>query len=289
MGTGKVRNCAAHPAWCDFISQCLRVRYSPRNMQAFALNLAPKPALQPALHFDNVSKRYGPGPLILDRVSFAVEPGAFFGLAGINGAGKTSLIKCLLDLADFSSGNISIFGAPSRDFASRRRLSFLPERFMPPHYLTGRDFLRMMAALQRHAHDEATARAMCEKLDLPLDALTLPVRAFSKGMTQKLGLAATFLAQADLLVLDEPMSGLDPKARALVKDQLLSLRSAGRTLFFTSHQLADVEELCDRVAILHQGQVAFGGTPQELLGSTGAPNLERAFLRVIDADASLTA
>ena len=84
-------------------------------MQAFALNLAPKPALQPALHFDNVSKRYGPGPLILDRVSFAVEPGAFFGLAGINGAGKTSLIKCLLDLADFSSGNISIFGAPSRD------------------------------------------------------------------------------------------------------------------------------------------------------------------------------
>ena len=146
-----------------------RLRYSPRNMQA------------PALHFDNVSKRYGQGPVILDGVSFAVEPGTFFGLAGVNGAGKTSLIKCLLDLADFAAGRISIFGASSRHFESRRRLSFLPERLMPPHYLTGRDFLRMMAALQRHRHDEATARGMCEKLDLPVDALNLPVRAFSKG------------------------------------------------------------------------------------------------------------
>lgn len=245
--------------------------------------------LQSALHFDNVSKRYGQGPVILDRVSFEVAPGTFFGLAGINGAGKTSLIKCLLDLADFTTGQITIFGGSSRQFEARRRLSFLPERFMPPHYLTGRDFLRMMAALQRHDYDQAAARGMCEKLDLPVDALSLPVRAFSKGMTQKLGLAATFLAQSDLLILDEPMSGLDPKARALVKHQLLCLRSAGRTLFFTSHQLADIEELCDRVAILHQGRLAFGGTPQQLLDNTRAPNLERAFLRVIDADTNSAA
>ena len=256
-------------------------------MQAFALNLAPKPALQPALHFDNVSKRYGPGPLILDRVSFAVEPGAFFGLAGINGAGKTSLIKCLLDLADFSSGNISIFGAPSRDFASRRRLSFLPERFMPPHYLTGRDFLRMMAALHRQEHDDAAALTMCAKLDLSPEAMHRPVRAFSKGMTQKLGLAAVFLSGSELLVLDEPMSGLDPKARALVKDQLFAQRDAGRTLFFTSHQLADVEEICDRIAILHGGRLAFTGAPKELLASTRAVSLERAFLHVIGAEAEV--
>ncbi len=243
----------------------------------------------PALHFDNLSKRYGQGPVILDAVSFDVAPGAFFGLAGINGAGKTSLIKCLLDLADFSSGQIAIFGASSRRFEARRRLSFLPERFMPPYYLTGRDFLRMMAQLQRQTYDEAAACGMCGKLDLPLNALNQPVRAFSKGMTQKLGLAATFLARADLLVLDEPMSGLDPKARALVKDQLLSLRSAGRTLFFTSHQLADVEELCDRVAILHQGHLAFTGSPQEMIDSTGAPNLERAFLHIIHAGATAAA
>lgn len=243
----------------------------------------------PALHFDNLSKRYGQGPVILDAVSFDVAPGAFFGLAGVNGAGKTSLIKCLLDLADFSSGQIAIFGASSRRFEARRRLSFLPERFMPPHYLTGRDFLRMMAQLQRHAYDETAACGMCGKLDLPVAALDQPVRVFSKGMTQKLGLAATFLACADLLVLDEPMSGLDPKARALVKDQLLSLRSAGRTLFFTSHQLADIEELCDCVAILHQGHLAFTGTPQKMIASTGAPNLERAFLRIINAGATAAA
>lgn len=227
--------------------------------------------------------------MILDNVSFEVKQGEFFGLAGVNGAGKTSLIKCMLDLADFSSGVISIFGTSSRRFEARRRLAFLPERFMPPHYLTGRDFLRMMAQLHRHRHDETAALTMCARLDLTADAMTRPVRAFSKGMTQKLGLTAAFLADCDILVLDEPMSGLDPKARALVKDQLFALRDAGRTLFFTSHQLADVEEICDRIAVLHAGGLAFTGTPQELLSSTGASSLERAFLHVIEADAKIAA
>ena len=239
----------------------------------------------PALAFDRVSKRYGRGALILDAVSFEVRPGEFFGLAGVNGAGKTSLIKCMLDLADFSSGQISIFGLASARFEARRRLAFLPERFIPPHYLTGRDFLRMMAALHRHIHDDNAALAMCAKLDLSADAMHRPVRAFSKGMTQKLGLAAAFLARCDLLVLDEPMSGLDPKARALVKDQLFALRDAGHTLFFTSHQLADVEEICDRIAILHGGHISFIGPPQDLLAGTRAASLERAFLQVIGADA----
>ncbi len=239
-----------------------------------------------ALHFDHVSKRYGHGPVILDRVSFDVQPGEFFGLAGVNGAGKTSLIKCMLDLADFPSGRISIFGTSSRHFEARRRLAFLPERFMPPHYLTGRDFLRMNAELHRHPHDESAALDMCARLDLTSEAMNRPVRAFSKGMTQKLGLAAAFLAGTELLVLDEPMSGLDPKARALVKDQLFALRAAGRTLFFTSHQLADVEEICDRIAVLHGGHVVFSGAPKDLIHSTGASSLERAFLHAIGSDAS---
>lgn len=237
-----------------------------------------------ALLFDNVSKRYGPGPAILDEVSFEVRPGEFFGLAGVNGAGKTSLIKCMLDLADFPSGRISIFGTCSRFYEARRNLAFLPERFMPPHYLTGRDFFRMMAQLHRNTFNEAAALEMCVRLDLTVEAMNRPVRAFSKGMTQKLGLAAAFLADSDLLVLDEPMSGLDPKARALVKDQLFSLRKSGRTLFFTSHQLADVEEICDRIAVLHGGKIVFAGAPAELVDRTAAASLERAFLQVIDAD-----
>lgn len=221
--------------------------------------------------------------MILDRVSFDVKPGEFFGLAGVNGAGKTSLIKCMLDLADFPFGQISIFGTSSRRFEARRRLAFLPERFMPPHYLTGRDFLRMTAELHQRAYDETASLGMCERLDLTHDAMNRPVRAFSKGMTQKLGLAAAFLAGSELLVLDEPMSGLDPKARALVKDQLFALRDAGRTLFFTSHQLADVEEICDRIAVLHEGRVAFAGAPKALLDSTGVATLERAFLHAIES------
>lgn len=259
----------------DSSRRCAVLRYSPRSMNV------------PALAFDRVSKRYGRGALILDTVSFEVRPGEFFGLAGVNGAGKTSLIKCMLDLADFSSGQIAIFGVSSARFESRRRLAFLPERFMPPHYLTGRDFLRMMASLHRQEHDDAAALAMCAKLDLSLEAMHRPVRAFSKGMTQKLGLAAVFLSGCELLVLDEPMSGLDPKARALVKDQLFAQRDAGRTLFFTSHQLADVEEICDRIAILHGGNLAFTGAPQDLLASTGAASLERAFLHVIGPEADV--
>ncbi len=235
----------------------------------------------PALEFENVSKRYGTGPVVLREVSLQIAPGEFFGLAGVNGAGKTSLIKCMLDLADFSSGAISIFGASSRQFSARARLAYLPERFLPPHYLTGADFLKMMATLHGHPYDEQRVATVFDQLDLDAAALERPVRNYSKGMTQKLGLAATFLARRSLLILDEPMSGLDPKARALVKDRLFELKREGCTLFFTSHALADIDEICDQVAILHGGHIAYHGTPSGLLENTGATTLERAFLRTI--------
>ena len=145
----------------------------------------------------------------------------------------------------------------------------------------------MMASLHGHAHDEAEALAMFDQLDLEASALSRPVRAFSKGMTQKLGLAAAFLARRELMILDEPMSGLDPKARARVKDRLFALRDNGGTLFFTSHALADVEEICDRIAILHEGHIAFLGAPHDLISDTGAPTLERAFLRVIESSRTI--
>jgi ABC-2 type transport system ATP-binding protein len=249
----------------------------------------PASAPAAALQFDALTKRYGGGPLVLDQISFAVQPGEFFGLAGVNGAGKTSLIKCLLDLADFASGQISIFGESSARFESRRRLAYLPERFIPPHYLTGRGFLKMMASLHGHNHDEGQAQAIFEQLDLESSALTRPVRVFSKGMTQKLGLAAAFLARRELMILDEPMSGLDPKARARVKDRLFALRDGGGTLFFTSHALADVEEICDRIAILHEGRIAFLGAPRDLIRDTRAATLERAFLHVIERSGTIAA
>ncbi len=151
---------------------------------------------------------------------------------------------------------------------SRSRLAFLPERFNPPFYLTGKDFLRYMLQLQEVVYRDVDAERMFLALDLDLSALAKPVRAFSKGMTQKLGLAACLLSGKDLYILDEPTSGLDPKARALLKEQLRATRNEGKTIFFTSHALADVDELCDQMAVIHRGELRFAGTPDELRNCT---------------------
>jgi len=157
----------------------------------------------------------------------------------------------------------------------------LPERFVPPYYLTGEDFLRFMTGMYGRRLQTSTAAEMFEALDLPREALRKPVRAFSKGMTQKLGLAASLLSGRELLVLDEPTSGLDPGARALLKAQLKRLHEDGTTLFLTSHSLADIEELCDRMAVLHQGRLRYAGTPGGLKERHAAPDLEQAYLACV--------
>ena len=235
-----------------------------------------------ALQFTEVEKAYA-GVAALSGISLEVKRGEFFGLVGVNGAGKTTLIKCLLDFCDADGGAIEIFSVPHRATAARARLAFLPERFNPPFFLTGRDFLRYLLTLHRTPYDEARATRMFEALDLEPSALDRPARDYSKGMTQKLGLAACLLSGKELYVLDEPAGGLDPKARALLKNQLKALREAGHTVFFTSHALADVAALCDRMAVLHGGRLRFAGTPRELVGQYGAPDVEQAFLACIGA------
>lgn len=235
----------------------------------------------PALEFRQVSKRYGHTDA-LKAVTFSVSGGECFGLVGENGAGKTTLLKCLLDFCETDSGDMHIQGVPHTAPHARAALSFLPERFVPPYYLTGRDFLRYMLALQNQTFQDELATPMLTALDLDKSALTKPVRAFSKGMTQKLGLVASLLSGKAITVLDEPTSGLDPKARALLKQALRRMKEAGRTVFLTSHALADVAELCDRMAVLHQGRLQFAGTPAELCVQTGKADLEQAFLRCIE-------
>jgi ABC-2 type transport system ATP-binding protein len=235
-----------------------------------------------ALSFDRVRKTFGAHVALAD-FGLEVREGELFGLVGVNGAGKTTLIKCLLDFATPDGGTIEIFGISNLVTAARRQLAFLPERFLPPYYLTGRDFLRYMLTLHRGRYVPERALAMFEALDLDPRALELPVRSFSKGMTQKLGLAACLLSEKPLYIFDEPTSGLDPKARALLKRELLALRTAGRTLFITSHLLADVEQLCDRMAVLHDGALRYVGTPEELLARHGTRDMEEAFLSCIQA------
>jgi ABC-2 type transport system ATP-binding protein len=237
-------------------------------------------APEAAIRFNGVSKRYGKSPALL-RLDLVVPAGATFGLVGANGAGKTTLIKCLLDFCDHEEGSIEIFGVSGLQPAARRRLAFLPERFTPPYYLTGSDFLRFMARMYGARFDAPAALETLASLDLAQDVLDKAVRHFSKGMTQKLGLAACLMSGRDLLVLDEPTSGLDPKARALLKDALRRVRAAGGTIFLTSHALADVDELCDEMAVLHDGTLRFSGTPAGLVKRHGAANLEQAYLASI--------
>ncbi len=234
-----------------------------------------------ALEVSDLRKSYFANS-VLDGLNFAVAAGEFFGFAGVNGAGKSTFLKCLLDFCHYESGEIRLFGVPSRRRSARAKIAFLPERFVPPYYLSGGEFLRLMLKLQSLPFSHDAACEMLRNLDLDLAALKKPVRSFSKGMTQKLGLAACFLAQKDFYILDEPMSGLDPKARALVKREFRRLRERGATLFFTSHALADIDEVCERMAVLHGGQVAFIGAPSFFRSEYAADGtLEDAYLRCI--------
>ena len=156
---------------------------------------------------------------------------------------------------------------------------------MPPHYLLGREFLAQTLELAGARVDLERARALALELGLDPQSLERPVRQLSKGMTQKLGLAVCFLRETDLYVLDEPMSGLDPAGRVAVKSVLARLQRDGRTLFFTSHVLADVEELCSTIAVLDRGTLRFRGPPAELCRRFGHDNLERAFLACIQSNA----
>ena len=219
---------------------------------------------------------------VLSNIDMDVAAGAAFGLVGVNGAGKTTLIKCILDFCSVNAGAIEIFGVPHTRAAARARLAFVPERFVPPHYLTCREFVGLMLSLAGCPFDVDRVGRLFDELSLDREALDRPVRHLSKGMTQKLGLAGCFLVERDLYVLDEPMSGLDPASRVAVKSVLSRLTREGRTLFFTSHVLADVEELCSSIAVLDGGAIRFHGPSAELCARYGEAHLERAFIRCIN-------
>ncbi len=234
-----------------------------------------------AIEFKNVCKNYN-NKQVLNNIDLEIFAGEFFGLVGVNGAGKTTMLKSLLDLCEIEQGTINLFTVQHTNHNARSKLAFLPEQFVPPYYLTGQKFLIYMTKLYDYSYDSEQVQTICELLDLPIAVLRQPVRDYSKGMAQKLGLTACLLANKQLLVLDEPMAGLDPKARAYLKKRLLDLRDKGTTMFFSTHLLADVEALCDRMAILHEGKLKFIGTPNECCTIFSAPNLEQAYLNCIE-------
>jgi ABC-type multidrug transport system ATPase subunit len=233
------------------------------------------------LHVHEVHKSYA-NRKVLDDISFSLVPGEIFGLIGLNGAGKTTLIKILLDLINAEQGHAEIFDIPATNLHARRNLSYLPEKFQPSRYLKGVEYLDIALSYYGKKLDVALAKHYAASLDLDPNVLDVRVGSYSKGMGQKLGLLGAFMVDASLLVLDEPMSGLDPSARIKLKNMLLGARKDGKTVFFSSHILSDLDEICDRIGVIHNGKLFFIGTPGEFKARYGnEASLEKAFLNSI--------
>lgn len=223
-----------------------------------------------ALRIVNLTKSFQVGFIpkkvhVLNGISLEVEKGEIFGLLGPNGAGKTTTIKCILSLIRSDSGTIELLGEPIPSRRAKAKIGYLSENPYVYDFLSGREYLIFSASL--YGMDRATAS---RKADEYLEFFQLshvartPLRKYSKGMLQKVGLAQALIHDPDFLILDEPMSGLDPIGRKEVRDLMLSLKSKGRTLLFSSHILSDAELLCDRVAILIEGSLRTTGSLQDL-------------------------
>ena len=204
-------------------------------------------------------------------LSLEVGRGELFGFVGPNGAGKTTTIRTAMGLIRPTHGRVSIFGHPAGSRAARERLGFLPEAPYFYDYLTARELLDLVGRIFGLGAAERRARAgeLLERVGLA-DAADRPLRKYSKGMLQRAGLAQALMNDPDLVVLDEPMSGLDPLGRKDVRDLMVELHERGKTIFFSTHLLPDVEMLCDRVAVIHQGRLRDVGPVDRLLDETHA-------------------
>jgi ABC-2 type transport system ATP-binding protein len=202
----------------------------------------------------------------LDRLTLAVEPGEVFGFLGPNGAGKTTTLKLLMRLVFPTSGSAELLGRPLGDRDARRRIGYLPENPYFYDYLTAEELLRYFAGLFGLSRAEGRARAarLLDEVGLGAER-RLQLRKFSKGMLQRVGIAQALINDPELVIFDEPMSGLDPLGRRDVRSLILRLRDRGCTVFFSSHVLSDAEALCSRVAILAKGKLVAAGRLSDLV------------------------
>jgi ABC-2 type transport system ATP-binding protein len=195
-----------------------------------------------------------------------IEPGEVFGFLGPNGAGKTSLIKIIMGLSRPSSGEVSVFGRSPRDAATKARIGFLPESPYFYEYLTAREFLRLVARLANVPGAEAETRAESLLRLVGMEgSADLQMRGYSRGMLQRMGIAQALIGDPEFVVLDEPMGGLDPVGRKEFRDIIFNLRERGKTVFFSTHILSDVEMICDRVGIIIAGRLVNVGRLSEIL------------------------
>lgn len=233
--------------------------------------------------FDHITKSFKYGlkrQIVLEDLSLEINKGEVFGFIGPNGAGKSTSINIALDFLRPDSGRVRIKGEPAIDSKSRRHIGYMPEQ---PHFyeqLTPRELLEFGGLTAGMTRDKLNGQTevILDKLEL-LPFIDRPVRTFSKGMKQRIGLAQAMIHDPDILILDEPMSGLDPLGRRLVARLILESKKAGKTIFFSTHILNDVEMLCDRIGVLHKGKMLYCGDIKGFQKDFGT--LEEAFVEEI--------
>jgi ABC-2 type transport system ATP-binding protein len=220
---------------------------------------------------------------ILKGISLEVRQSEVFGFLGPNGAGKTTTIKVITGLLRADSGSAEVFGNPAGTIEAKKRIGFLPESPYFYEHLSGSEFLKIHAMLcNRHEKSNDVLRLL-EKVGLA-NAADLQLRKYSRGMLQRIGIAQALIGDPDILILDEPLTGLDPIGRKEVKDLILEEKAKGKTIFFSSHILPDAEAVCDRIGIIIDGKIMAVGELKKLLKrdvKTDEISLEEWFVRQV--------
>ena len=236
---------------------------------------------QVAVKIERVSRRFD-DVIAVNDLSLSLERGEIMGFLGANGAGKTTTIKMLLGLIRPTSGKVEVLGGDPVDAKVRTKIGYMPEVATYYPYLNARELLSFYGGLC--GLDGKTIRARTDELLETVglaEAAKRPLKTYSKGMLQRAGIAQALLNDPDLLVLDEPFTGLDPLARIHFRELMQRLRGAGKSIFFSSHELGETELLCDKVVIMKAGHAVYQGPVQQLAGD-GERNLERLFLEVLE-------
>ncbi len=223
-----------------------------------------------------------PGKRALAGLNLSVRQGEVFGFLGPNGAGKTTTMNVLLGFVHPTAGCARIFGVDVAEPIARQRIGYLPEQTYYYKFLTAEEILRFYGRIFQIPRGELGRRIDAALKLVELEhARKRQLKTYSKGMQQRVGLAQALINDPDLLILDEPTSGLDPLGRMKVREIIERLKGEGKTVFFSSHELGEVETICDRVAILNQGVLQAEGTVPHLVAAYQQPNLEQVFLRIV--------
>jgi len=224
---------------------------------------------------------------VLHSISFALAKGEVVGLLGPNGAGKTTTLKIMAGILSPTAGAVSVTGLPlpERAVDVKQRIGYVPEAAVLFESLTGQEFLELSGRLHGVAEDTLQSRIACilEAFDLTSDRVSR-LDTYSKGMRQKILIAAALLHNPDLVLLDEPLSGLDVNASIMVKDLIAALASAGKTILYSSHVLDVVEKVCHRALIVHKGDLIADSTPESLKASTNQSTLEEVFRKLTHSE-----